>query len=558
MIRKLRFFAVNLGYALMGVSVMAAAAQPSTCAPLVAEALRAVDTNCTDLGRNSVCYGFNRVDASFFTQAEEGFFSTPADRAGLTELASIQTAPLDVDAGQWGVAMMNVQANVPNTLPGQAVTFVLLGDARVENAVPPENAFVAGEPVRVLINTGARVNVRSGPGTTFNVVANADPGQLFDVDARNAAGDWFRISGPAPYQWISRSLLTAQTGGSAQLDELPVAPDDPLSPMQAFYFRTGIGAPQCVEAPDVLVVQGPKEVRVTLNVNGAEVAIGSTVAFKSGELTLGDVRADASLAGTVEGLDIEPESACLITELAILEGDALAPDGTFIPLGHTSQTATCLDANRAPVFFGTWGDPHEMTDEEILEFAPLVGVPFPHYPLELPTREQIEESKRNGPDEKPEPTRLPRVQIAQPTARPTTAGSTDDRPSITPAPGRLTSTPTPQTTTDPCAGFSMIGPGDTVSGFGQLFAWNFAQGATGYQLEITAYMGEEVSNSTRLFRVGAEQNGINIDLSNVYSSIELQPIAIRWKLQVLVQDGQGNLMTACETPYQMSTVNYGS
>lgn len=558
MIRKLRFLAVNLGYALMGMSVAVAAAQPSTCAPLVAEALRAVDTNCTDLGRNSVCYGFNRVDASFFSQAEEGFFSAPADRAALTELASIQTAPLDEDAGQWGVAMMNVQANVPNTLPGQAVTFVLLGDARVENAVPPENAFVAGEPVRVVINTGARVNVRSGPGTTFNVIANADPGQLFDVDARNAAGDWFRISGPTPYQWISRSLLTVQTGGVAQLDELPVAPDEPLSPMQAFYFRTGIGAPQCVEAPDVLVVQGPKEVRVTLNVNGAEVAIGSTVAFKSGELPLGDVRADASLAGTVEGLDIDPASPCLVTELAILEGDALTPDGQFIPLGHKSQSATCLNTDRTPIFFGTWGDPHEMTDEEILEFTPLLDIPFPHYPLELPTREEIEESKANGPAEKPEPTRLPRVQIAQPTARPTTAGSTNVTPSVTQAPGEPTATPTTQVVTDPCAGFALIGPGGVVNAYGQLFAWNFAQGATGYQLEITAIVREPVPDSTRLFRVGAEQNGIHVDLTSVYSSVSLRPIEIRWKLQVLVADGQGNLTTACETPYQFSKVDYGS
>lgn len=558
MSRKLRFLAVNLGYALMGMSVAVAAAQPSTCTPLVAEALRAVDTNCAELGRNSVCYGFNRVDASFFTQAEEGFFSEPADRASLTELASIQTAPLNVEAEQWGVAMMNVQANVPNTLPGQAVTFVLLGDARVENAVPQENAFVAGEPVRVVINTGARVNVRSGPGTTFNVVANADPGQLFDVDARSAAGDWFRISGPTPYQWISRSLVTVQTGGAAQLDDLPVAPDEPLSPMQAFYFRTGIGAPQCIEAPDMLVVQGPKEVRVTLNVNGAEVAIGSTVAFKSGELTLGDVRADVNLAGTVEGLDIEPESTCLVTELAILEGDGLTPDGTFIPLGHKSQTATCLDADRAPIFFGTWGDPHEMTDEEILEFTPLLDVPFPHYPLELPTREQIEESKRNGPDEKPEPTRLPRIQIAQPTAPPTSTGSANTTPSVTQAPGQPTATPTPQVAADPCAGFALIGPGGVVNGFGQLFAWNFAQGATGYQLEITAIVREPVPDSTRLFRVGAEQNGINVDIAGTYRPLEIRPTEIRWKLQVLVQDAQGNLTTACETPYQMSKVDYGS
>lgn len=549
MFRKLRFLAVNLGYVLLGLSVAGAAAQPTSCGPLVTEALHAVDVNCTALGRNSVCYGFNRVDASFFTPASDDFFSTPSDRAPLTELASIQTAPLNVDSGQWGVAMMNVQANVPNTLPGQAVTFVLLGDARVENAVPPENAFVAGEPVRVMINTGARVNVRSGPGTTFNIVANADPGQLFDVDARDATGTWFRISGPAPYQWVSRSLVIVQQGGDATLDALPVATDQPLSPMQAFYFRTGIGAPQCIEAPDMVVVQGPKEVRVTLNVNGAEIALGSTVAFKSGEMPLSAVRTDNTLAGTVEGLEINADSPCLVTELIILEGDALAADGTFVPLGHQSKSATCLDANRMPVFTSSWSEPHELTDEELLAYTPLLDVPFPHYPLTLPTRDEIEASKRNGPDPKPEPTRLPRLQIARPTpAAPANA---------TPVPGKTTATP--QSAKDACVGFALLGPGETVRDSRQLFEWSRAQGAAAYQLEMTAYLsGEPIANSTRLFRVGYTESSVVVKIAQTYYELGITYTPnIRWKIQVLIDDGQGNLITACETPYQFSQVVVG-
>lgn len=549
MYRLLRFLAVNAGYALMGVSVIVTAAQPATCAPLVAQALSAVDQNCTGLGRNTVCYGYNRVDATFAAEVADDFFSTPADRAPLAELASIQTAPLDIETEQWGVAMMNVQANVPNTLPGQAVTFVLLGDARVENAVPSENAFIAGEPVRVVITTGQRINVRSGPGTNFNVVANAEPGQLFDVDARNDVGDWFRLAGPAPHQWISRSLFAVQSGGAGQLTDLPVAPESPQSPMQAFYFRTGIGAPQCVEAPDLLVVQGPKSVRVTLNVNGAEVALGSTVAFQSGEATLGQLKSDQRLGGLLQDLDAPDNVACLTTEMTVLEGDALANGGElFVPLGHWARSATCLDENRTPSFTTAFSEPVEMTDEELAGFEPLTSLPLPHYQLELPTREQIEQSKNSGPDEKPTPTRLPQVQIARPTPRATQQGSGDAPPGITETP----SGPAVDPDAPSCEGFGIIGPGGSANAFGQLFAWSFARNVAGYQLEINGYV-EDQHVGTQLYRVGGEMNGINVELYTDFGG----PSHIQWKVQVLVRDGSGNLLTLCESGYQNSDVFFG-
>jgi hypothetical protein len=51
--------------------------------------------------------------------------------------------------------------------------------------------------------------------------------------------------------------------------------------MQAFTFRTGIGQPSCDEAPDVLVVQGPDNVQVSITANGVDIQIGSTIFLKS-------------------------------------------------------------------------------------------------------------------------------------------------------------------------------------------------------------------------------------------------------------------------------------
>jgi hypothetical protein len=79
--------------------------------------------------------------------------------------------------------------------------------------------------------------------------------------------------------WISLPLVDA--ADAAALAALPSASASAFTPMQAFHFRTGIGHPDCVEAPDSLVVQGPQQFAVDLNVNGAHVTIGSTVVFTS-------------------------------------------------------------------------------------------------------------------------------------------------------------------------------------------------------------------------------------------------------------------------------------
>lgn len=492
-----------------------------------------------------MCYGFNRVDATFFQTVDEDFFSAPADRAALTDVAAVQTAPLDAALEQWGVALLNVQANVPNTLPGQAVTFILLGDARVENAVDPDSDFEAVDPVRVSVTTGGRINVRSGPGTTFNVSSTADPGQLFDVDARNEAGDWLRVAGQAPYEWIFADLVGPQDGTRAQFADLPVVPETAASPMQAFYFRTGIGRPACEEAPDLLVIQGPQEVRVALNVNGAEVELGSTIALKSSELTFGTLLGDGSVRPVLQNVDLPENFACLLTEITILHGDMLANGGgTFVPLGHQSKSVTCLSEERQPLFTTEFTPPEIV--EDFTPFEVLEQFPFPRYPLTLPSPEEIQQSIQNGPNVKPTPTRLPRVAPIIP-VQPTSSG-----PRPTSVPGQQV---TPQPTTDPnqpsCAGFNLIGPGQQVDPYDQLFAWTPATNVAGYQLAIQAvdFSGNIVSGSLKLYRVGPTETGIYTSLLRDIGQFE--PDGISWVIQALVNDAGGNLTTLCELgPYR--------
>lgn len=544
---RLGLWAISLLYILMGATVIHSVAQPSTCSALVTQALDSVGTNCQELGRNTACYGFNRVDTRFATVVEDTAFSQPADTTPLVNIADIRTYPISLETQQWGIAVMNVQANIPNTLPGQAVTFLLMGDTQVQNDVPAESVFLVNDPVRVMVTAGQQINLRGGPGTNFNVAANANPGQPFDVDGRSADAGWLRLSGFN--MWLARSLVSPLEP-TVDLSSLPVVTDTPQSPMQAFYFRTGLGVPTCAEAPDVLVLQGPEQARVRLSANGAEVELGSTAVMQSTFEVYSTLAGAAPFADLVSAFNATPETTCLATTMTLLEGDAVVngESAAHVPLGHRSRSVTCLDANNAPAFTSVWGAPERLTDEDLATFAYVEGLPLPRR-VSLPTQADIDASIGRGPNLKPTPTRLPLIAIptrvpATPdpnrpaaTAVPTTQGNTDTQPS--------------------CGNFRVTSPapfgpvGNVVT-----FYWDGAQNIYGYQLELSILDdGQVMKDSTRLFRVGSTETSTSVDLRRTYAGSNILSFPeIQWRVQVLVLDANNNPTTLCESPYTYNPV----
>ncbi|MDX1991963.1 MAG: hypothetical protein SF029_06225 [bacterium] len=110
-------------------------AQRATCPAIVEAALRTVDQLCRDTGRNQACYGNVSLEAIARPQAEDFQFSQVGDIENVEWLESLRLDSMDEEAGTWGVAMMRLQANLPDTLPGQNVTFLLFGDVEITNAV---------------------------------------------------------------------------------------------------------------------------------------------------------------------------------------------------------------------------------------------------------------------------------------------------------------------------------------------------------------------------------------------------------------------------------------
>ncbi len=265
-----------LGMALLAVSVLPASAQASsTCPALVERAMTELGMNCTSPARNSACYGYNNVTAAFSEAVAPDFFSKPSDRAALSQLDSLQTAALDAETGTWGIATLNVQANLPNALPGQNAVFLLLGDVLVENDVSPEDRLILPDaPLDVQTTQAARLH--GAPDASAEILSSVGPGDNLLADGISPDGQWLRVffmAGRQTTAWVNIGDVEA----SSAFNDLPVITPQSRTPMQAFRLQTSVSGGTCEEAPSALVVQGPQNITVDITANGADIQIGSTI-----------------------------------------------------------------------------------------------------------------------------------------------------------------------------------------------------------------------------------------------------------------------------------------
>ncbi len=265
--------------------------QSQTCPLIVEQALERVGDHCRDLGRNQVCYGNRLVTAATWKQTALPDFDTAGDMASLVDLATLATAPLDATTGDWGVAMLAVQANLPDTLPGQNIVFMVLGDAELRSEVPPPAVVVEAA-------AAGRANLRGGPGTQYGVVGGLAAGQALTLAGRNAAGDWLLLAGGGDERWVFADLV-APAGDVAALPAVEPGANRFNAPMQAFRLRTGLSETRCQQAPpDGVLLQLPVTAKVHFRINGITVDLASTIflsAARDDELTVSTFRGVVSV-----------------------------------------------------------------------------------------------------------------------------------------------------------------------------------------------------------------------------------------------------------------------
>ncbi len=219
-------------------------AQDDVCPALVQTALEYTDEVCSTTERNQACYGNLRVEAVLNAGADLEFDS-PGDRVGI---ADIQTLNLSAMAtpDEWGVALMQVQANLPDTLPGQNVTMLIFGDVTIENQQGQQRSDITKIEVVALDTT----NIRTGPGLGFSVFRLVPREQKLLVDGRDETGNWLRVilDEGTNIGWVS---IVAVSGENASLPVVQTS--TPINilryrPMQAFYFQSGISTALTIES----------------------------------------------------------------------------------------------------------------------------------------------------------------------------------------------------------------------------------------------------------------------------------------------------------------------
>jgi hypothetical protein len=391
--------------------------QADICPALVQRALSEIGSNCTGLGRNSACYGFDRVEATFYEQHEAEFFSQPADIAELFALQTISTAGLDVQTEEWGIAVLNVQANLPDMLPGQAATFLLMGDVEMENAAPLNGADV--QPIEIA--AADYLNIRSLPSERANVLVSVPPLTQLITDGLSDDGRWLRVTHENQLGWVSRDFVQADN-----LDTLLPVAQHPPSVMQAFYLRTGVTGLSCEEAPpSLLVVQSPQHLTINLTINGANLELGSTVAFSS-----------------------SPETGM---QIGVLDGHVAFEDGTRVEEGETILLVLDEDGQ----FAGEKDEPRPFTAEELQQFSGLEQLPdgLLSYTIEAPeiNTEQNEAGQENSVNEPPATPleETPLTELTEETVAVTASPLPTIAPTATPCPCSQPA-PQPLTVAAPC------------------------------------------------------------------------------------------------------------
>ena len=192
------------------LSFLSVTAQDLACGEIVEDALWSIRQNCADLARDSLCYSHPSLDATFADESDAVDFSTPSHRAPLATLSRVKAKGLDLGSAHWGVALMNLGANFPQTYEGPGIIVLLAGDAEVINEVDPANVMEIGEP----LSTAALVNTRryKNPGVIPAAVGGLSADEILLVDAYDNTGDWLRVVTDGSVSWVRERRRGAPAG----------------------------------------------------------------------------------------------------------------------------------------------------------------------------------------------------------------------------------------------------------------------------------------------------------------------------------------------------------
>lgn len=256
------------------------------CDALVDEALGLVADTCAGIGRNEICYGHDFITAALNDPSL--FFSQRGDIVPISAIDTLLTSNVDLDTGTWGVAMANVQADLPDSSEG--VTILLFGGAELTPATTELETLPA-----CTFTPSADSDLYAGPGTDYSAVDTAVAGEALTVYSEYSDGAWYRSA----RGWIAAAGSLACADGVSLLvvDETSASYQ---APGQSFALTVDEDA-NCESVPSGLLIQTPDGQTANLLVNGVELQLGSTAYLRvdndNDELVIASIEGNVRVTG---------------------------------------------------------------------------------------------------------------------------------------------------------------------------------------------------------------------------------------------------------------------
>ncbi len=185
-----------------------------------------------------------------------GQAATPAATPSVVTVAStgpvvqLQPAPTEAEDAV-GAESADGAVSTDEPTAGQDTGAATTPDAALLTATPAAVVLAPTEtPIsNPRVQASSSLNVRSGPGTAYPIVAALNTGEQADIVAKNPAGDWWQVSLPNGTQgWVYGPLV--QTNGDTSAIAIAAnIPDAPPTPTPAPVAAAPVVEAPAVEAP---------------------------------------------------------------------------------------------------------------------------------------------------------------------------------------------------------------------------------------------------------------------------------------------------------------------
>jgi hypothetical protein len=312
------------------------------CPDIVTQAMTATTEVCDGAGRNQACYGHVELAAEPQVGVSHFVFNQSGDLANVFDIQNLRLSAMNVDAGVWGVALMRLQASLPEAEAKKNITLLMFGEVEIDNSVAPT-------PVAdITVRSSQTINVRLLPSTEAVTVTTVPSQSILLATGRNSDTSWLRVKVEDGREgWVYTPLVSS----ADDLEMLSVVEPASVyySPMQAFYFQSGVDDAACPEAPNSgLLIQTPEGVgKVTFLINEVDIQLGSTVFFEAqpgDEMTVSVVEGSATV--TTGGVSYK---AIAGTQIGVPLDEEMKPSGLpSMPRAYEMSTVAALPVQYLP------------------------------------------------------------------------------------------------------------------------------------------------------------------------------------------------------------------